>query len=218
MQTLYDKWNPESSQCLFQKYFYNYVGPERVPYYGPGPGEDEQKWEDALAEKPDEGSVPVLCKGFASMAYRLRMQVESVQTLQARLHEINNSLDAQLKQHDLDISVRAIDARRRHVALGQRCLQLATKIQVLRNRGYVLDNAEEDLKKKMEKLNNSAFAPELGSRQEEIWARMAGIRERARVLQQESERAGASLANQEDDGIDEEVLRRTKKVGSTPCH
>lgn len=214
MQTLYDKWNPESPKCLFQKYFYNSVGGERVPFYGPGPDEDEQKWEDALAKKPDDGSVPVLCKGFASMAYRLRMQVESVQTLQARLHEINNSLDEQLRQHELNVSVRAMDARRRHVALSGRCLQLATKIQVLRNRGYVMDSAEEELKKQLDDLAKKAFDSSIISRQEGIWARMFGIRERARVLQKESEKAGVSLATQSDDGVDEEVLRRTKKVSA----
>ena len=212
MQTLFEKWNPESPTCLFQKYFYNSVGTERVPFYGPGADEDEQKWEDALARKPDEGSVPVLCKGFASMAYRLRMQVESVQTLQARLHEINNSLDEQLKQHDLDVSVRAVDAKRRHATLRRRCLQLATKIQVLRNRGYVMDSAEEELKTKLSDLGRKAFDPSLSSRQEEIWARMVAMQERAKVLHQESESAGARLANQSDDGIDEDVLRRTKKA------
>lgn len=216
MLTLMKKWSPDAPECYFQYYFYNNVGVERVPYYGPAPGEDEQKWDDALARKPDENSVPVLCKGFRSLGERLSLQVQAVQGLQARLHEINNSLTAQQQGHDLDISVRAADARRRHIALSQRCLRLATKVQVLRNRGYVMDSGEEALKKKLVDLERGAFDPSLGGRQDEVWARLVGIRERARLLQSEMEKTAQSSGNGGDHGLDEEVLQRTKKVGIFP--
>lgn len=215
MTTLMKKWSPETAECCFQRYFYNNVGADRVPYFGPGPDEDESKWEEALSKKPDSDSIPVLCKGFAALGERLRVQVQAVQGLQARLHEINNSLAAQQQGHDLDISARAADARRKHVALSQRCLQLATKVQVLRNRGYVMDSAEEEVKSKLAHLERSAFDPALSGRQEEIWARMVGIHERAKILQAEAERINTGLKEQNEAGIDEEILRRTKKVRST---
>ena len=213
MQVMFEKWHPDSSSCLLQTYFYNNVGAQNVPFFGPGPGEDEQKWEDALSKKPNKDAIPVFCKGFAGLGNRLRVQVEAVQTLQQRLHEINSSLDAILSSHDLEISVRAVDARRRHVALSQRCMQLASKVQVLRNRGYALDKPEEDLQKKLLELERVAFDPSLGGRQEEIWARMVGIRERTRFLQEEMEKTKAGSNNHGDDGFDEAVIRKTKKVG-----
>lgn len=216
MFTLLKKWSPDAPECYFQHYFYNNVGAERVPYYGPSQGEDEQKWEAALAKKPDENAVPVLCKGFGTLGERLRLQVQAVQGLQARLHEINNSLTAQQQGHDLDISVRAADAKRRHIAQSQRCLRLATKVQVLRNRGYVMDSAEEALKKKLVDLEKGAFDPSLSGRQDEVWARLVGIRERARLLQSEMDKTKANAGNAgngSEDSLDEEVLRRTKKVG-----
>lgn len=215
MATLADKWDPNSANCLYQRYFYNNVGADRVPYFGPEPGEDEQKWEDALSKRPSDGVVPVLCKGFLALGKRLEIQVHAVRGLQARLHEINNSLTAQQQQHDLEVSVRAADAKRRHVALSQRCLQLATKVQVLRNRGYIMDAAEESLKKKVSELEKNAFDPSLSGRQEEIWAKLVGIQEHARILQQEAEKASVGFVESEDGGIDDEVLKRTKKVCPT---
>jgi len=214
MQTLLEKWSPESTNCSFQHYFYNNVQAEAVPYYGPGAGEDEQAWEEALAKKPHDGAIPVLCKGFSALGNRLRIQVQAVTALQTRLHEINNSLTAMLQNHDLDISIRAADARRRHNTLSQRSLQLATKVQILRNRGYAMNRAEEDLKKKLSQLERSIFDPQLSGRQEEIWARMVGIRERARFLQQETENAGNAMANGQKETLDEDLVQRTNKVSN----
>lgn len=217
MQTLLEKWSPESSNCLFQHYVYNNVRPETVPYYGPGPGEDEAKWEEALAKKPSEDAIPVLCKGFAALGNRLRVQVQAVTSLQARLHEINSSLTAMLQAHDLDITVRTNDAKRRHVVLSQRCLQLATKIQVLKNRGYALDGAEEGLRKKLLQLERNMFDPRLNGRQEEIWARMVGLRERARFLQEEAEKTGKNLADNNGDAFDQETVKHVKRVCTGYC-
>ena len=209
------KWAPESNECAFQYYFYNNVAPEYVPYYTPGPGEDEKKWEAALAAKPSPGSVPVLGKGFAAMGERLKIQVQAITMLQARLHEINNSLTAMMQQHDLVISVRAADAKRKHTALSQRCLALAAKVQVLRNRGYAMDSSEEELKKKLVQLEKAVSDPAMSGRQEEIWARMVNMRERAQLLQEEAEKIGKRVANGEDEGLGEELIKKTKKVSVT---
>ena len=212
MAILFEKWNPESSNCVFQHYFYNNVPPEHVPYYRPGPGEDEKKWEEALSKKPSEGSIPILGSGFPALAQRLRTQVTAVNALQARLHEINNSLVQMMQNHDLVISVRTAEAKRKHTVLGQRCLSLAAKVQVLRNRGYVMDAAEENLRKKLLQLETKVYDPVFSGRSEEIWARMIGLRERARILQEDTERTAKERSNGDDEGIDEEILKKTKKV------
>ncbi|KAI9661400.1 MAG: hypothetical protein M1831_003133 [Alyxoria varia] len=212
MQTLLGKWSPESPNCLFQKYFYNSVGEEHLPFYGPGPREDEQKWEEALANKPSKDSVPVLCTGFAELGNRLRIQIKSVEILQARLHAIDDSLRTQQQMHELDISVRAMNARRKHIQLSQRCLRLATKAQLAKNRGYSLDSQEELLKKRLKELEDKAMDGALNSKSEGVWARMLTIRENVRILTEETERTGESLAENGEGGIDEEILRKTKKA------
>jgi len=211
---LLEKWHPDSPNCAFQYYFYNTVGAENAPFFGPSPGEDPQKWEEALSKKPNEGSIPVLGKGFTAIGQRLTIQVQAVNALRTRLHEINTCLSELMQNHDLVISVRAADAKRKHIALSQRCLALATKVQVLRNRGYAMDGVEEELKKKLVLLEKGAFDPVLSGRQEEIWARMSGIRARAKALQEEGERLGKRMnGTEEEEVVDEATMTAVKKVG-----
>jgi nuclear pore complex protein Nup54 len=129
------------------------------------------------------------------------------------MHEINNGLSALLRKHDLEISTRAAECKRRHTRLSQRCLALATKTQILRNRGYALDGPEEELALKLKKLERLVFDPALEGRGEEIWARMVNVRERGRYLQQEFEKAGKTVDDAKEGKIDEEVLKQASKVG-----
>ena len=75
-----------------------------------------------------------------------------------------------------------------------------------------MDQQEEDLKKKLFELEKKTFDPVLGGRQEEIWARMSGVRERARILQEETEKLGKSIENQQNGelltGEDQKALEK----------
>lgn len=197
IRVLNNKWDPDSPECVFQHYFYNSVKPEEAPFYGPSQGEDERKWEEALSKKPSPGAIPVLARGFDQVAERIRKQSAAVTALRMRLHEINNSLSLLKDTHELSIASRITESKRKHIIFTQRTLSLATKVQILRNRGYVMDQQEEDLKKKLFELEKKAFDPVLGGRQEEIWARMSGVRERARILQAETERLGKTIESQQ---------------------
>lgn len=197
IRVLNNKWDPANPDCVFQHYFYNAVKPEEAPFYGPSQGEDERKWEEALSKKPSPGAIPVLARGFEQVGERIRQQAAAVTALRTRLHEINNSLSLLKDSHELNVASRLTEAKRKHVVFTQRTLALATKVQILRNRGYVMDQQEEDLKKKLAELEKKAFDPVLGGRQEEIWARMSGVRERARILQEETEKLGKAIESQQ---------------------
>lgn len=217
MQVLVEKWMSESANCSFQHYFYNSVPADHVPYYTPPNGEDAKKWEEALASKPFEGSIPVLAKGFPSLAQRLGTQVRAVAALQARLHEMNDSLTALLNNHDLSISTRTLEAKRKQVGLSQRCLSLAAKVQILRNKGYMMDSAEDNLSKRLLQLQFDSFDPVLKGRTEQIWAKLIDIREVMRIAQQN---AGSNKGNGEDKvfPLDEDTLRIAKEVRQPLCY
>ncbi|EUC48999.1 hypothetical protein COCMIDRAFT_2252 [Bipolaris oryzae ATCC 44560] len=197
IRILNNKWDPENPECVFQFYFYNSVKPEEAPFYGPSQGEDERKWEEALSKKPSPGAIPVLARGFEQVGERIRQQAAAVTALRTRLHEINNSLSLLKDAHELTVASRITEAKRKHIVFTQRTLALATKVQILRNRGYVMDPQEEDLKKKLIELEKQTFDPVLGGRQEEIWARMSSVRERARILQEETEKLGRTMDKQQ---------------------
>lgn len=211
MKEVITRWDPSQSSSAFQYYFYNQVEPQRVPYYVAPPDEDPKAWEEALSKKPNEGAIPILGRGFTSVGTRLEMQAKAVVALQSRLHEMNNTLDELLRKHDLEVSVRVTEAKRKHVALTKRCLQLAAKAQVLRNRGYAMDPREEELKKTLKALERKVFDPMLNGKQEEIWGKLHGIRMSARRLQEEVERTGRKT-KVEEEPLDEESVKAIKKV------
>jgi nuclear pore complex protein Nup54 len=156
----------------------------------------------------------VLARGFGDigLAGRIKMQDAAVKVLYERVREIDQSLGSRIEEHDLKFSLRTTEARRRHVALSRRCLALATKVQVLRNRGYALDSAEEDLKSRLQQLEKNVMDPVVGGRQEELWARMTVVRERARILKDETERLGKSAEGVDEAGIDEVTMGKIRQV------
>jgi nuclear pore complex protein Nup54 len=212
MMIVKDKWEATNRTSPFRTYLYNYVGEDSAPFFQPGPEDDETKWEDALRQRPNPGYVPVLVKGFWELGKRAQRQRDFLTMMQTRLHEINNSLTDLLSRYDLKISVKISDCRRKHLVLSQRCLSLAAKTQVLRNRGYAMDDAEEELRKKLLQLECAVFDPSINGRAEEIWARMLAIREHSKRLQTELEKIGPNAAAEVDEGLDESIVKTAKKV------
>lgn len=212
MEIIRDKWDPTNQTSPFRTYLYNFVGEDSAPFFQPGPEDDATKWEEALKSRPEPGYVPVLVKGFWELGKRAQRQKDFLSIMQTRLHEINQCLTDLLSRHDLKISVRIADCRRKHLVLSQRCLSLAAKTQVLRNRGYAMDDAEEELKKKLIQLERGIFDPSITGRAEEIWARMLAIREHAKRLTTEIERAGSGATDDANESLDENVIKTAKKV------
>lgn len=127
-----------------------------------------------------------------------------------KLHQINERLSELLRFHETNTSIRALDAKRKHVVLKRRCLILATKVQILRNRGYAMGGDEEALKVKLTALEKSVSDPALEARQEEIWARMITVQERARLLKNEIEKSSQPTV----EVMDEQTNKRAQKVCS----
>lgn len=212
MEAVLLKWHPYTATTLFQTYLYNSIHPDHAPFYGPGPSDDENKWEEALRKRPNPATVPTSVRGFRELGLRAVGQRQALDVLHGRLHEIVEGLNTMLRKHDLDISTRAVEARRRHLRLSNKCLSLAAKAQILKNRGYALDSAEEELRKKLLVMERSVFDPALNGRGEEIWARMVGVRERGRQLEREFERAGRTMEQSRGQEIDESVFARCRQV------
>lgn len=208
MAFIFEKWNPTNANYAFKHYFYNKVDEAAVPFYKPGPHEDPKEWEEALQKKPAPGFIPVLCTGFNGVAARLQTQKKVVGELNVRLHQINASLDAILSRHDLETSVRALAARRRHVVLRERCLALAARVQVLRNRGYALSGDEDDLRLKLAELERSVQDPALAAREEELWSRLIVLRDYADQLMKETNKPAFASG----EGLSEETEHKAKKV------
>ncbi|KIX09728.1 uncharacterized protein Z518_00809 [Rhinocladiella mackenziei CBS 650.93] len=212
MNIVKNKWDPQSLTSPLRTYLYQHVENETDALkYRPGPGEDEDKWEEAVSKRPGPEWVPLLVQGFFQLGRKAQIQMEAIQRCNMMLQEINTSLDVQLDKHRQNVATRLEECKRRQAATAQRTLALAVKVQILRNRGYVMDNAEEELKSKLEKLQREIFDPSLNAREQEVWARMLGIRERTMRLKMEMEKI-APAAAEEDSTLDEETVKGAKKT------
>ncbi|PHH70638.1 hypothetical protein CDD80_5880 [Ophiocordyceps camponoti-rufipedis] len=203
-----DKWDPASPNCVFKHYFYNKVDEAHIPFYKPQPYEDPREWEEALQNKPAPGFMPVVCSGYTGVADRLRTQTRAISDFNTRLHQVNGGLDAILQRHELETEVRALAARRRQTAIGERCLALAARLQVVRNRGYALSGDEDDLKNRLQSLEREVQDPALGAREEELWSRLIVLRGYSDRLDKELDQpAGA-----EGEALDSETYAKAKRV------
>lgn len=219
MELMKDKWDPASLASPLRTYLYQHVGSESEALkYSPDPNlEDPSKWEEAVQTRPGPEWVPVLARGFEELANRGRLQSQVIRRCNMMLREINNSLDIQLDAHRQKVAARIDESKRRHKAISERTLKLAVKVQRLKNRGYVMDNAEEELKHKLEHLEKQVFDASIYAREQEIWARMLAIRERARHLKAEMENLEPAAQQDVNEPIlDEDTLKQARKVSASP--
>ena len=127
-----------------------------------------------------------------------------------------SSLNAVMAKHQQSLTVRLANCTRNHTALSQRTLRLAVKVQVLRSRGFALDAQEESLRKSLLALQDKTFDGAFVAREEEIWARMVALRERARWLEEEGKRLGSvgdeKGTEKEGKQLPEEVVVQAKRI------
>lgn len=212
MQLIRFKWDPASLNSPLRTYLYQHVESETEALrYSPGQYEDPEKWEEAVQKRPGPEWVPAIARGFRELSERAKQQKQAIARCNMMLHEINTSLDIQLDVHRQKVAARLDESRRRHKAISQRTLTLAVKVQMLKNKGYVMDNAEEEIKSKLNALESQVLDPSIHAREQEIWARMLGIRERAKHLKAEMEKL-EPVANDEEPLLDEQTIKVARKV------
>ncbi|KAK7204793.1 nucleoporin complex subunit 54-domain-containing protein, partial [Myxozyma melibiosi] len=207
-----NSWDPTSPECAFQYYFYNKVPPEQAALYGKPPTHDQQRWDNAIANRPDSSSVPVLAVGFTDLQKRVSVQEQQVIAYRTRMHEINQKLTELITRHDLYTTVRVAEIKARHAALAHRTMSLAAKIQVLKSRGYALRPDEEILKRKLEELTRNLEDPAVFGKINEVWARMTVVRERIKILNEQARQTGEQWENTVDWEKDDDQLEKLAKI------
>jgi nuclear pore complex protein Nup54 len=172
IKNAFDPTNPE---CAFTCYFYNNIPAEQAALYVMPPGQNTQRWEEAIASRPSPSSVPVLAVGFSDLQKRQELQQAQIMQYRQRLHEIHAKLLELASNHDLQTSVKAQQCRGRHALLRQRTLALAARVQVLKGRGFALSADEESLKRRLEEMLQTVRDPAVFGSVNEVWARLAMV-------------------------------------------
>ncbi|EPX72556.1 nucleoporin Nup44 [Schizosaccharomyces octosporus yFS286] len=180
-QKVLNAWNLKHPDNAFQRYFYNKVPVEQAALYVKPATHNQQKWDEAVANRPSNSVVPVLAVGFPDVQKRMNMQINQVNAYRIRMREIVETLERLGNKHDLSSNIKLAEAKNRHIQLSERVLRLAIKVHVLRHRGYALKSNEEDLRKRLDDLAKSLNNPEVFGRLNEIWARITLIFEGKKV-------------------------------------
>ncbi|KAG5438188.1 hypothetical protein PCANB_003039 [Pneumocystis canis] len=184
LQRLKNAWDPRHPDCAFQYYFYNKVPEDQVALYVKPLHHNQQKWDEAIANRPENNVVPALAVGFFDLQKRVQLQEQQVTAYRIRMHEIVNKLGELSRKHDLSTTLKISEATLRHLELARRSLALAAKVQVLKGRGYALQSNEENLKQRLKELSMKINDPGIFGRMNELWARMTFVQEKAKSIEE----------------------------------
>lgn len=185
LSRLKNAWDPTHPDCMFQAYFYNRVAPETASLYTKPPEHKQAAWDEAVSNRPDNSVVPVLARGFNDLQLRVNAQEQQIHAYRTRIHEIANKLKELNDRHILHADPKIDGAKHRHMELSRRALQLASKVQVLRCRGYALRPEEVQLRARLQSAEQQLRDPSTFGRIDEIWASMTLLRHQQKSAEQE---------------------------------
>ncbi|KAI8881572.1 hypothetical protein K501DRAFT_253032 [Backusella circina FSU 941] len=200
-------WDPTSPLCHFKHYFYNKVSPGEAHLYGRPPNQDENLWNEAVRNNPDPTNyVPVLAIGFDDVWKRMELQSNLVDKHQNKLKESDDRLKQVQRQYTLDTSVKLEEYKRRHIDLSKRLLRLLRHAQVLRYKGFPLNDDEEATLEQLHQMSNQTENPaHLNMKMLGIWSQLQTLKKK--VAMQESTTETWRTINDEDKAIIAKVLQ-----------
>jgi nuclear pore complex protein Nup54 len=194
LQKIKDAWDPTSEHSRFQACFYNRVDPGLAALYTRPPNFPQALWEDAVTHRPDDSVVPVLASGFNDLDARAKQQATQIHAYRVRIHEIADTLKQLQDRHSVHTQPACVALQRRQGAAQARLLALATRVQVLKSRGYALRPEEATLRTRLETLRSAAPGglqdPATFGRLEECRAKLVLLKQREQQIAQQTKSRG----------------------------
>ncbi|KAG8216116.1 nucleoporin complex subunit 54-domain-containing protein [Butyriboletus roseoflavus] len=210
-----EAWNPNSSLCRFQHYFYNLVDPAVISQYGrPANATNEALWQRAVRENPDHSCmVPVLAVGFDALNARVEAQSAQATAQQEKLKELRRRLQALTATHTDTTLSRLHRALSQHTQLSQRLLRLVQHLHLLipAVRSSSIRPEEEALRVALEEMEEDLRRPggmsKMRSKLNELWALVGAIN----AAMERGKKAGGEGAV-EWTVVDEEGLKQITQI------
>lgn len=176
-----NSWDPTSQQTALKTFFYNTV-PENQSALYTKPANENEEWDKAYAKKPSNNSIPVRAVGFGDLQKRSQTQINHVAQARVILQQISEKNKMLSDKHDLDTASRIIAAKAKHSRISKRILRLVSTLAVLKSKGYQLSPNEEKLIQTFQELLNKSQDPSGLGKSNELWARLAVLKEKAKSL------------------------------------
>ncbi|KAI7850968.1 nucleoporin complex subunit 54-domain-containing protein [Circinella umbellata] len=202
-------WDPSSHLCQFRHYFYNVVPTNEKHLYVRPPDQDEQLWNEAVRKNPDPNNlVPVLAVGYGDVMKRMDIQDKAAAIHRTKLAEIGERLSTIQQKHALGTLVKIEELRRRNIDLTQRLIRMLRCVQVLRYKGFPLDDNEEKLMQSLKSIEEQT-PEQLNNKLRETWVTLQHIKRTRQASSEDSWQATseedvatiAQLLSQEQEGI-----------------
>ena len=208
-----DMWDVNNlSSNAFQYYFYNRVEQGQASLYGKPVNHNQQRWDEAVRNRPDDSSVPVLAVGFEDLRRRIATQELQVSTYRNRMHEIVDKLGELNQKHMLSNQTRIDSAKQRQIILLNRTTILASKVQILKSRGYMLRSDEEKLRMRFAELLERLHNPNSFGTLADTKANLLIVSGQIRAAQEEAKGSGIVSGGTIDWGKDPAQLQDIESV------
>ncbi|KAI6015133.1 nucleoporin complex subunit 54-domain-containing protein [Pisolithus orientalis] len=176
-----EAWNPYSSQCCFQHYFYNLVDPSQASLYGRPPNAtNEALWQRAVRDNPDPTClVPVLAQGFDALHTRVEAQTQQAAAQQEKLKA--KRLVSLKAVHNDNNMARIQRAIAQNTQISHRLLKLIQHLHLLipAVRSSAIRPEEEALRAALEEIEEEVRRPggtsKMRGKLNELWALVGAV-------------------------------------------
>lgn len=194
------EWDPNSPNCKFKHYFYNIVHPSEVQRFTKPPNEDDKAWEMAMKNNPDPSCmVPVRAVGFEALRTRIETQDRQCQAHRIKLEQLDQKMKEVRRKHTIETIVKLQEYKRRHIDLTQRVIQFLKYAQILRNKGFSIENDEEALRAKLENVQSHLQQSEqFHGKLNQLWAQLQLVRESSRIYGGDEDDKGWASVSEKD--------------------
>ncbi|KAK2460863.1 hypothetical protein APHAL10511_007333 [Amanita phalloides] len=173
-----EAWKPQSPQCRFQYNFYNLVDPSQVHLYGRPPNVTDAIWDKAVRENPDPSClVPVIAVGFNDLRERVEAQARQAEKHQMHVKDFKARMDALNEQHTLSNLPRLQRVAAQQTQIQQRLMRFIQHLHLLipALRSSSIRPEEEQLRGKLEELEEDVRRSRLKAKLNELWALLGAI-------------------------------------------
>ena len=177
-----ESWDPSSSKSKLRTFVYNKVNEQEALLYNKPANILQEEWDQAIRNKPNNEVIPVELLGFDALNQRNILQIENVAQIRIILKQLLEKNNQLQQRHEIDIASRILKVNSKNVELETRLLKLGSQLALLKNRGLPLNVTEEKMWNQFKDLLNRSKDPSGLGKTNELWARLAVLKERARNI------------------------------------
>lgn len=177
-----ESWDPTSYKSKLRTFVYNKVNEDLAMLYNKPATILQEEWDNAIKEKPSNSVIPVELLGFEALNQRNQLQIENVAQIRIILKQLLEKNTQLQQRHELEIASRILKVESKNVEIERRILKLGSQLAILKNRGLPLNITEEKMWNQFKELLNRSQDPSGLGKTNELWARLAVLKERARNI------------------------------------